>query len=268
MSEGYLSRSTFFRPNVPEQPSFTSRIVRRTYAYGGGPDPWHHHASVMRAVYLIIGVNTAMFGVWQYAIVKRHRKLLQQLTDNATLSWENIRAGRYWTLVTSAFTHTAIGHFGFNMLAFYTFGSVMAWVPGVAAVHVISLSIGAAIAGSVSWLYYPKGVNAAQDRRWGPNAQHVRHVAQGASGMVMGAAATAACLMPYAPMYLMFVPIPIPLWVVTGIYAALDIFYLDSGDKIGHAAHLGGSVYGALFYFTYLRRYGGVWPMIRRMLKR
>ncbi|KAK4542385.1 hypothetical protein LTR36_006842 [Oleoguttula mirabilis] len=224
----------------------------------------------MRAVYLIIGLNTAMFGLWQYALAKRDSKLLQKLHNNATCSWENVRAGRYWTLVTSAFTHTELTHFAFNMVAFYAFGSIMAWVPGVAAVHVISLSVGSAIAGSVSWLYYPKGANPTRDRRWGSNATQVRqvNVAQGASGMVMGAAATAACLMPFAPMYLMLIPVPIPLWVVTGLYAAMDIWYLDSGDKVGHAAHLGGSIYGALFYLAYLRGYGGIWQMARRRLRR
>ena len=84
----------------------------------------------------------------------------------------------------------------------------------------------------------------------------------------MGAAATATCLMPFAPMSLLFIPVPIPLWVLTGLYAAMDIWYLDTSTTVGHAAHLGGSIFGALYYFAYLRGHGGIWRTIRRNIRR
>lgn len=203
---------------MPEQPLFASRVFRRTYAYGGGGNPWQAYASNMRAVYLIIGLNTAMFGAWQYARSQRDRKLLQQLYNNATLSWENIRAGRHWTLITNAFSHINLVHFAFNMFSFYNFGMIMSMVPGVTAVHILALSIGSAIAGSLSWLWYP---NQSAKPSYGFISQPVQQ-ALGASGMVMGVAATAACLRPLTPMVVMFV-VPMPLFAVTFLYAAIDI---------------------------------------------
>ena len=196
------------------------------------------------------------------------------LQDHATLSWSNIEAGRYHTVLTAAFSHQALGHFGFNMFALWTFGSIIAWIPGIGGVHVLSMGIGSAIAGSLAWLYHQKYRDSnSRDRKWGPYAQHgIRGLnvqsGLGASGMVMGAAAVATCLMPLAPMHLMLIPIPIPLWVTTALYAAVDMYYLDKGDHIGHAAHLGGGIYGLLFYFAYLRRFGGIWLLARWGLRR
>lgn len=272
MSETYSFSNIFRTEPVYRHPSRTSSKFLRAFTSRAGPDPWQSHDSAMRAVWAIIGLNAAVFGAWQLALAKRDSKLLQQLRNNTLCSTENMRSGRYYTLITSALSHQEPMHFGFNMISFYAFGSIMSWIPGIGAVHVISLSIGSAVAGSLSWLYHQQTKNPqSQDRRWGPNAQHVSQImsaAQGASGMVMGAAAAATCLMPFAPMNLMFIPIPIPLWIVTSLYAAVDIWYLDSGSRIGHSAHLGGSIYGVLYYLAYLRGHGGVWKMIARRLGR
>lgn len=79
----------------------------------------------------------------------------------------------------------------------------------------------------------------------------------------MGVGAVATCLVPFAPMQIMFIPINIPLWVLTIVYAAVDTYYLHS-TSVGHAAHLGGSIFGVCYYFTFLKRFGGVWYMLGR----
>ncbi|KXL47234.1 hypothetical protein M433DRAFT_3408 [Acidomyces richmondensis BFW] len=224
----------------------------------------------MRAVWTLIGVNTAVFALWQYAIYNKDRSLLQTLTRYTTCSWQNMREGRYITLITSAFSHADVGHFAFNMMAFLTFGNILSFIPGIGPLHIIGISIGGAIVSSISWLAHTRSRASTQPVRWNPYAQQVTHrVAQGASGMVMAAGAVATCLAPYIPMNLFFIPIPIPLWVITFAYAGLDMFYLNSeNSRIGHAAHLGGSVFGIMYYAVYLRRYGGVWAMLRRILRR
>ena len=91
----------------------------------------------------------------------------------------------------------------------------------------------------------------------------------GASGMVMGAGMAAACLMPTAPMGLIFPPVVLPLWVLTAVYVGIDTYFLHSEtSRIGHSAHLGGAIYGAAYYLGYLRKYGGVWSMVRRLARR
>lgn len=75
----------------------------------------------------MIGLNTAVFGAWQYAQATKDFKLLRQLQAHATLSQENLDAGRWWTFLTSAFSHQAPGHFIFNMVR--ERGSNMNWNP-------------------------------------------------------------------------------------------------------------------------------------------
>lgn len=245
-------------------------ILRRRYgtSYGGGPRA--SYSSAIRAVWTIIGLNAAVFGAWKYAESTRDSKLLRLLQQHATLSWDNMLAGRYWTIFTSAFSHTWTMHFAFNMIALHAFGSIMA-ISGVPAMHIFSLCFGCGLAGSTAWLYQRKEQGNKPRAPTVYGAQRPPGVvdsALGASGMVMGAAGVATCLMPFAPMNLMFIPIPIPLWVLTGLYATFDIYFMKKNDRIGHAAHLGGMAYGVLYYFLNLRRFGGVWQMARRIGRR
>ena len=90
----------------------------------------------------------------------------------------------------------------------------------------------------------------------------------GASGVVMGFGAAASCVMPFAPMYFSFIPVPIPMFVLMIGYTAYDYFYLSASDRVGHSAHLGGAAFGVLFYLTNLRKYGGVVELLRRGGKR
>lgn len=85
----------------------------------------------------------------------------------------------------------------------------------------------------------------------------------------MGAGAAATCLMPMAPTGILFLPFTVPLYVLMGVYVGIDLYLLgNESSRVGHSAHLGGAVYGAVFYLGYLRNYGGVWGMIRRLFRR
>jgi membrane associated rhomboid family serine protease len=116
--------------------------------------------------------------------------LLVKLWENFTLSSINFNAGRYWTLITSAFSHNMLMHFAFNMISFNALAGILAIIPGIGAFHILALSLGSAAAGSAAWLY--QSMNK-------PRAIGIE-TALGASGIVMGVGAAAACLMPFAPM--------------------------------------------------------------------
>ncbi|KAF2769008.1 rhomboid-domain-containing protein [Teratosphaeria nubilosa] len=251
------------RHTMPDQSFFTSRaslryqsngfLLRRSFAS-------YHHAShpgfVTSAIYLIIGLNTAVFAAWQYAEVTRDFNIIRLLEDHFLLSERNVKAGRYWTLVTSAFSHMHIWHFALNMMTFRTFATVLMWA-GVGATQLVTLTLGSALVGSLAMLYHYR-------TRRGDSRS-----ALGASGAVMGLGSAATCLMPFSKWTLMFIPIPMPLWLLTGLYAAVDIYFLDSEiSPIGHAAHLGGTMFGAVYYLAYLRNYGGIWLSFRRLLRR
>lgn len=255
--------------NSRAQQNFSQQVFRRAFTNGrfrpGGVDT---HREAMAAIWMIITANGCVFGLWQYANYTKDNRLRQWLNTNFTLSLKNYFENRSWTALTAAFSHTDLVHFAFNMLALHAFASILSWVPGIGAMHVQFLCLGSAVAASYAWL---------KERQWGePRATFtsdkrmvppVRPAALyttglGASGMVMGAGAAAACLMPLAPMRIMGV-IPAPLWAVTLGFAAVDTYFLHTDSKVGHSAHLGGSIFGLVYYAVFLRWYGGIWQMIR-----
>jgi len=265
MSGPFSARSSFFQSSPFSKAPLRTGIPLRWYRSGPGRDFHRTHLSAKRAAWGIIGINAAVFCAWTYASNHKDRRLVQELYEKATISWKNVRAGRYYTLVTSAFSHQDLRHFVFNMFALHAFATVASTVPGLGALHIVALSIGSAIAGSASFLYHQHSIGASSSRSaWGTQTINS---ALGASGTVMGLGAAATCLQPFSWMLVMGV-VPMPLWALTLLYAGVDIWYLDSGSRIGHAAHLGGSAFGLLYYFAGMRGFGGVWYMLGRGLRR
>ncbi|KAK5172804.1 uncharacterized protein LTR77_002924 [Saxophila tyrrhenica] len=219
--------------------------------------------SATGAIWAIIGLNTLVFGAWQYAKATQDAGLVQKLQENFTISLQGWRQGRVWTALTSAFSHNWLPHFFFNMFAFYSFGSALAFIPGIGAAHIVPLCVGSALVGSASFLYdaYQRSPPQKQGGRMSSYMPvETYRSGLGASGMVMGVGATAACLMPFLPTNIMFIPIAIPLWATTLLFVGVDTYFLHSNSPVGHSAHLGGAIFGAMYYFAYLRRFGGaIW---------
>lgn len=77
-----------------------------------------------------IGANVYVFANWHivpdaqaakqgrgsHAHYMAQRKQLQYMNDNYTLSRKNIAEGRWWTVITAAFSHYDLAHLGINML--------------------------------------------------------------------------------------------------------------------------------------------------------
>ncbi|KAI7529252.1 hypothetical protein KC331_g15318 [Hortaea werneckii] len=276
--------------------SFSQRIFNRTYyhkTYFSPPPPPPTPSSATTAtIWTLIGLNTAIFALWQYALHqppsphRPHDRSNQNqitpslLSDHTTLSSSNLRAGRSWTLLTSAFSHQEPWHFAFNMLSLKAFATILTHTPGIRAPHLIFLATGSALASSFAFLSHDNSRRQNQDQ--GPNTPigrtisgSNREITRGipgarpvaverprsalGSGMVLGFGAAATCLAPFTSMTVMFLPVPVPLWVLTVVYAAVDTYFLDDArSPVGHSAHLGGTVFGAVFYLGFLRRFGGI----------
>jgi membrane associated rhomboid family serine protease len=223
--------------------------------------------STKRMVNIIIAMNVGVFGAWVYADYFKDSKMQKLLMNNATLSWYNANANRYWTLVTSAFSHQGFNHVLFNMLSLNTFSGVLcvAGGVGVGALHIWVMTLGSAVVGGATWLYQKKP--QGRDPRWSPWGQHGRaasHVGLGASGVVMAFASAATMLAPMQRLFIVPFPVPIPMFILTGAYFAMDVFYLNANDSVGHAAHLGGAAFGVAYYLAALRGYGGVANFLSR----
>ena len=144
-----------------------------------------------------------------------------------------------WQLVTSAFMHGGLGHIFFNLFGLWMFGGTVERELGSKrflifyAVCVLGASLLQLAVTSYPFLMGAGGIPAPT---------------LGASGGVLGVLAAFGVLHPDSPIYLLFIPVPIPAkWFVLG-YAAFSVFAGFSGVQAGvaHFAHLGGMIAGAL----------------------
>lgn len=148
-----------------------------------------------------------------------------------------------YQLVTYMFTHVQFGHFFFNMFAVFMFGRVIEsyWGPKRYLLYYMVTGIGA---GLIQLLVcYLQGIPA---------------LTIGASGSVFGLLLAFGMLFPNAPIYIMFVPIPIKAKYLVIGYGLLEFFFGISnraGDNVAHFAHLGGMLFGIVL-ILYWRKKG------------
>jgi membrane associated rhomboid family serine protease len=159
---------------------------------------------------------------------------------------KTIEEGQLWRLVTSAFCHDRYGiwHILFNMLALYWFGTRLERMYGSR--EFLFFYLTAAVCSSLAYvgLAYYSASNAP---------------AIGASGAVMGVMMLYVIYYPFET-FLLFWVIPVPLWVLLGIYVLYDlhpVLLMLAGDQfftgVAHAGHLGGLAFGFLYWRFNLR---------------
>lgn len=185
-------------------------------------------------------LNLAVFLAWQVAL-SAGGPFPSLMALVFTTDLDLVRYGLVWTLLGSAISHVNIHHLLFNMLAMWVFGRDVERVVGSAGF--LHLYIAGGIVASLGHVAY--------------NAISGDVVpALGASGSVMAIAVVSAMLFPNRLLLLFFF---IPMRQITAVtmFVLLDVFGLISPSRgvIAHAAHLGGAVYGLLYYRYRLRHY-------------
>lgn len=189
-------------------------------------------------VLLVMLANSAVFAAWL---------ILGQtpfMTENFLVSWDALAAGRYWTLLTSEFSHAWFLHFFLNMIVLASFGPVVEQTLGSG--RFLRFYLAAAVVSSLSHA----GVSAFLLSR--PDIP-----ALGASGAISGVILLFAFMYPRAQI-LLFGLIPLPALVGALVFVGLDIVGLvaqfdGGGLPIGHGAHLGGAVTGMLYFLFVVR---------------
>lgn len=167
------------------------------------------------------------------------------MRENFLVSWTALEQGRWWTLVTSAFSHNLLLHLLVNMFVLWSFGSLIESVlgRGLFLVFYLVASVMSSLVHSVVSAYYVGEPSVA---------------ALGASGAIAGLVLIFAMIFPREKI-LLFGLIPIPAIFGALAFVALDLWGLfaqahGGGLPIGHGAHLGGAFTGVLFYVFYLRK--------------
>jgi len=140
-----------------------------------------------------------------------------------------IRAGQKERMLTSGFLHVDWAHLFFNMFTLFFFADVVInWFGPIKFLIIYFISL---FAGSILALFFHK--------------DEPYYSAVGASGAVTGILYAAILLQPDMSLFLMFIPIPIPAYVVGIGYLLYSIYGMKSRlGNIGHTAHFGGAIGG------------------------
>ena len=144
----------------------------------------------------------------------------------------NIRAliaGDYKRLVSSGFLHVDWQHLLFNMFTFYFFANSVVFKLGVFNFYLIYLT--SLLTGNLLSFYFHKN--------------EPQYTAVGASGAVTGILYAAILLNPGMKMFIYFIPVPIPSYIIGVGYLLFSIYGMKiKMGNIGHDAHFGGAVGG------------------------
>ncbi len=171
------------------------------------------------------------------------------MSTHFLVSWEGLLQGRYWTLLTSVFSHNLFIHFLLNMMVLRSFGGLVESILGVP--RFLFFYLGAGIFSSLchclvsAFLLHEPALPAL-----------------GASGALSGLILLFSFLYPREKLLLFWI-IPMPAMFGAVLFVGLDLWGLSAqaqggGLPIGHGAHLGGALFGVLYYFLYWR---GRFPM-------
>ncbi|KQC29030.1 rhomboid family intramembrane serine protease [Flagellimonas eckloniae] len=149
--------------------------------------------------------------------------------DRYKFSIGSIKAGQKERTVTSGFLHVDISHLFFNMFTLYFFADVVInWFGATKFLIIYFISL---IGGSLLALFFHK--------------DEPYYSAVGASGAVTGILYAAILLNPNMQLGIMFIPIPLPAYVLGIAYLLYSIYGMKSRlGNIGHTAHFGGAIGG------------------------
>lgn len=140
-----------------------------------------------------------------------------------------IRGGQKDRMLTSGFLHVDGSHLLLNMFTLYFFAHVVIqWLGPVKFLIIYLISL---VAGSLLALSFHK--------------KEPYYSAVGASGAVTGVLYAAILLQPDMRLALMFIPIPLPAYILGIGYLMYSIYGMKKRlGNIGHTAHFGGAVGG------------------------
>ena len=143
--------------------------------------------------------------------------------------------------ITSMFMHANFDHLFSNMIALFFFGTFLEKLLGK--YRFITIYLSAGIIGSIGYL-----ITASI------SANNIPAI--GASGAVYGLLGTLTVLAPFMSVYIWGI-LPVPMIVLAGIYAVVDITGFAQPDGIAHGAHIAGMLVGIAFGL-YLKPFFGL----------
>lgn len=190
----------------------------------------------------VLGLNGAVFCAWQLgaALYKSSGDagLYLALQRNFTVSMNNIKSGRIWTLLTASFSHEGMMHIFANAFTFYFMAPSVLHLLGNSGF--LALYLGGGIVCSLASLW------------WNSSVKHRPYYSShGASGAVYAVISFFACVAPMTQ-FALFGIIPMPAWLfVTGVFLMDGYESLkDSHTRVDNAGHIGGILAGIGYFLA------------------
>ena len=196
---------------------------------------------------LILGANILYLRAYFYWMYDIHIATIGILAANVLISLKGfndpgffdrykfsigaIQGGQKDRMVTSGFLHVDFSHLFFNMFTLYFFADVVIdWLGPIKFLIIYLISL---VGGSLLALYFHR--------------REPYYSAVGASGAVTGILYAAILLNPDMRLGILFIPIPLPAYVLGIAYLLYSIYGMKSRlGNIGHTAHFGGAIGGYL----------------------
>lgn len=225
-------------------------IQDRDY-YRDGPgflDAWARQGVV---VWII--VITVIVFILQNATAERGNVWLSSITQAGAYYGPAILQGEVWRLVTPLLLHETIWHILFNMLGLYFLGT---WLEEVYGGREFLL------------IYLLAGVGASTFVLGAEGLGHPNVLSIGASGAVSALIVLFVFHFPRAQL-LLFGVIPMRAWVLGVAFLVVNVSgaVTPGRSKIDYMAHLGGAVFGLLYYHSGIR-FAGLFTRPRRGAER
>ena len=195
-------------------------------------------------IYGIIGVNTVVFLVWQWAEQNhRHLKdtsLYRFMIHHFTLGLHS--SSFSWILAN--FSHKDFFHLLINMYVLYSFGTMLVGVLGLQR-FLYLYAISALSTSACSMFFKYRDFDASR---------RVPAPSLGASGCTSGLLITYAMIYPWSTVHI--IVFPVPAIVAIGGFALWDLYSTINrrGGLIDAAGHIGGGAGGLLYYMYALKR--------------
>jgi len=185
---------------------------------------------------------------------RQRREALDFMRAHFMMSLESVANGRPWTLLTAHFSHQSFWHLALNAYMLWTFGGQAARVlggAGFARLYLLGAAGCAAVALGADLVQYRASLQQARRRSGVPRHALTSHL--GASGAVNALVIFACALAPMNIWHIWGV-LPLPAFVVGGLFVAYDVYQAGSRDGVSHYGHLGGAAAGALYFLVFKRR--------------
>lgn len=167
----------------------------------------------------------------------------------------------WWRVLSHAFIHADYIHLFFNMYVLYTFGglieSIFTQVEVFSSIFPQSEFWGMQRGYLYLAMLYFGGLLAATLPSFRKHRDNPSYNAVGASGAVSAVVIAIVIALPTMSLYLFFIPIPIPAFVIGIAYLVYEYFMSKRARTgIAHDAHLWGGLFGLLFMLVIEPRFG------------